>query len=137
MSARKKLMEEIYDQFLVCKICHDVYSRPKTLTCLHTFCETCISKQHDAERQRAYRCVPIRRCNCCICCSISHGPLVSVHGQRLHFLRLHLKPVARLLSPDFFSTCSLVCGVHAMLSSHISVSCRLQFHFVLVRLLQH
>ena len=55
MSARKKLMEEIYDQFLVCKICCDVYSRPKTLSCLHTFCETCIAKQHDAERQRAYR----------------------------------------------------------------------------------
>jgi len=55
MSARKKLMEEIYDQFLVCKICYDVYSRPKTLSCLHTFCEVCIAKQHDAERQRAYR----------------------------------------------------------------------------------
>jgi len=56
MSARKKLMEEIYDQFLVCKICDDVYSRPKTLSCLHTFCESCITKQHDTERQRAYRC---------------------------------------------------------------------------------
>jgi len=55
MSARKKLMEDIYDQFLLCKICFDVYSRPKTLACLHTFCEACIAKQHDAERQRAYR----------------------------------------------------------------------------------
>ena len=50
-----KLMQEIYDQFLVCKICYEPYRQPKTLVCLHTFCCACIEKHQDAELQRSYR----------------------------------------------------------------------------------
>ncbi|CAC5413397.1 TRIM2_3 [Mytilus coruscus] len=37
-----KLAQEIQDEFLVCKICLEVYKNPKCLDCLHTFCEACI-----------------------------------------------------------------------------------------------
>ena len=69
MSSRKKLLEEIYDQFLVCKICFDVYVRPKTLACQHTFCEDCIEKHQEAELERAYRFLlyASRKVTCPIC----------------------------------------------------------------------
>ncbi len=50
-----KLMQEIYDQFLVCKICYEPYKQPKTLACLHTFCCVCLEKHQDAEMERSYR----------------------------------------------------------------------------------
>jgi len=34
-----RLAQEIYEEFLVCKICLESYQRPKCLACLHTFCE--------------------------------------------------------------------------------------------------
>jgi len=44
-----RLAQEIYDEFLVCKICLESYRRPKCLTCLHTFCEDCIESHVLAE----------------------------------------------------------------------------------------
>jgi hypothetical protein len=68
-SCRKKLLEEIYDQFLVCKICFEVYTSPKTLACLHTFCEQCIERHLSAELERSYRYVlhAPRTITCPIC----------------------------------------------------------------------
>ena len=40
--ASKKLAQEIYDEFLICQICLSPYRTPKSLLCLHTFCEGCI-----------------------------------------------------------------------------------------------
>jgi len=44
-----RLAQEIYDEFLVCKICLESYQRPKCLSCLHTFCEDCIESHVTAE----------------------------------------------------------------------------------------
>ena len=44
-----RLAQEIYDEFLVCKICLESYRRPKCLACLHTFCEDCIESHVVAE----------------------------------------------------------------------------------------
>lgn len=43
------LAQQIYDEFLVCKICLDAYKTPKSLTCLHTFCENCIENHIESE----------------------------------------------------------------------------------------
>ncbi|KAL3320396.1 hypothetical protein Ciccas_000925 [Cichlidogyrus casuarinus] len=43
------LAQEIYEEFLVCKICLDSYRNPKSLNCLHTFCESCIEQHISGE----------------------------------------------------------------------------------------
>lgn len=48
-SSSNRLAQEIYDEFLVCKICLDGYKNPKCLDCLHTFCETCIETHVNSE----------------------------------------------------------------------------------------
>lgn len=48
-STENALVKEIYEQFLNCKLCLKPFLRPKTLNCLHTFCEECLVKYKDAE----------------------------------------------------------------------------------------
>jgi len=47
--SKPTLAQEIYDEFLVCKICLDAYKNPKCLECLHTFCEHCIESHVQSE----------------------------------------------------------------------------------------
>ncbi|KAF6778052.1 hypothetical protein AHF37_02173 [Paragonimus kellicotti] len=44
-----RLAQEIHDEFLVCKICFESYTNPKCLSCLHTFCASCIDRHISAE----------------------------------------------------------------------------------------
>jgi len=37
-----KLESEIKEEFLSCKICYEPFTSPKSLSCLHTFCEKCL-----------------------------------------------------------------------------------------------
>lgn len=36
------LAQEIHDEYLICKICLEDFKSPKSLDCMHTFCEECI-----------------------------------------------------------------------------------------------
>ncbi|KAH9525338.1 hypothetical protein Btru_001088 [Bulinus truncatus] len=49
MATGTRLMQEISDQFLNCKICFENFREPKTLSCLHTFCCSCLQQQYDQE----------------------------------------------------------------------------------------
>ncbi|KAI8792078.1 mucin-5AC [Biomphalaria glabrata] len=49
MATGTRLMQEISDQFLNCKICFENFREPKTLSCLHTFCCGCLQQQYDQE----------------------------------------------------------------------------------------
>ncbi|ESN96207.1 hypothetical protein HELRODRAFT_163248 [Helobdella robusta] len=46
---RKMLVDEIQAEFLVCAVCSEPFKRPKTLSCLHTFCARCIENIHNTE----------------------------------------------------------------------------------------
>lgn len=62
------LIDEISDQFLVCQICSESFKRPKTLKCLHTFCEECLEIRYAIEEQeRPYRFLLSRSLSCPIC----------------------------------------------------------------------
>lgn len=44
-----EIAQEIHEEFLICKICLDAFSTPKSLACLHTFCQACIERHISAE----------------------------------------------------------------------------------------
>ncbi|XP_066287812.1 uncharacterized protein [Branchiostoma lanceolatum] len=52
------LKQSLKDEFLVCRMCLNSFHGPKSLPCLHTFCEQCVSVLHD--QQKPLRC-PICR----------------------------------------------------------------------------
>jgi hypothetical protein len=64
-SSTLQLADQINDEFLTCKICYEPFKEPKSLTCLHTFCEQCIDQHVDA--QRSYKYTDYREFACPIC----------------------------------------------------------------------
>jgi hypothetical protein len=45
-------LESFGDDFLTCSVCLNQYNEPKSLPCLHTFCQECIEKHACAEKAR-------------------------------------------------------------------------------------
>uniref|UniRef100_A0A8C5LJJ0 E3 ubiquitin/ISG15 ligase TRIM25-like n=1 Tax=Leptobrachium leishanense TaxID=445787 RepID=A0A8C5LJJ0_9ANUR len=41
---------------LTCSICMDIYSKPATLTCGHSYCQGCITRTWDNQEEREYTC---------------------------------------------------------------------------------
>lgn len=42
-------IKELHEKFLVCKICFKSFVKPKTLNCLHSFCEECLTKHKEKD----------------------------------------------------------------------------------------
>jgi len=62
------LITEISDKFLLCGICNAYYTRPKSLSCLHTYCEECLEVRYLIEEQeRTYRFLHARSISCPEC----------------------------------------------------------------------
>lgn len=49
----EKIVNEIKDDFLTCKLCSKTFIEPKALSCLHTFCKSCLGRHVDRNAIRA------------------------------------------------------------------------------------
>ena len=49
----EKLVNEIKDDFLTCKLCNNTFSDPKALPCLHTFCKGCLVEHINRHKVQA------------------------------------------------------------------------------------
>ena len=84
------LAEKIHNNFLTCKLCFEVYTSPKCLGCLHTFCESCIENLlHESDLLTAYRkytASDYREVVCPICRKRTQVPLGGVRRLPDNFL---------------------------------------------------
>jgi tripartite motif-containing protein 56 len=94
MATGTKLMKEISDQFLVCKVCMEPFKEPKTLSCLHTFCLNCVQQQYDAESNRPTRyTLYVRSVTCPLCRKKTELPTGGVRRLPDNFLVSNLTDV--------------------------------------------
>src|SRR6218665_931334 len=95
MASGTTLVNEIYEQLLVCKVCLEAYKNPKTLTCQHTFCRDCLAKHHESEeeqRGRGYR-FQARSLSCPVCRKRMALPLGGIPKLSDNFLVSNLSEV--------------------------------------------
>ena len=50
------LLEALSSDFLACKICLEQLRVPKTLPCLHTYCQDCLAQLAEGSRLRCPEC---------------------------------------------------------------------------------
>ncbi|XP_070189848.1 serine-rich adhesin for platelets-like isoform X1 [Littorina saxatilis] len=94
MATGAKLMKEISDQFLICKICLEPFKEPKTLSCLHTFCCACVQQQYDTESNRPTRyTLYTRNVTCPLCRKKTDLPTGGVRRLPDNFLVSNLTDV--------------------------------------------
>ncbi|KAL8582688.1 hypothetical protein ACOMHN_053282 [Nucella lapillus] len=94
MATGTKLMKEISDQFLICKLCQESFKEPKTLSCLHTFCCACVQQQYDEESNRPTRyTLYIRSVTCPLCRKKTELPTGGVRRLPDNFLVSNLTDV--------------------------------------------
>ena len=53
------------EEEITCSICGDLFTDPKTIPCLHTFCKRCIEKSIESNKKMAS----------IVCCPLCHAPL--------------------------------------------------------------
>ncbi|XP_078667717.1 E3 ubiquitin-protein ligase TRIM71-like [Branchiostoma floridae x Branchiostoma belcheri] len=51
MAAASFPLEEFDEKFLTCAVCEEIYTDPRVLPCLHTFCAKCLEKWRKGETQ--------------------------------------------------------------------------------------
>ncbi|CAH1800358.1 unnamed protein product [Owenia fusiformis] len=105
-TAGGKLAQEIHDEFLVCKICLEGYKNPKSLNCLHTFCEVCI--QNHAESEGSYKKYSdYREFTCPLCRKRTTLPIGGVKKLPDNFLVSSLGEVVQRQRPSKFPFCDI------------------------------
>ena len=107
-----QFMQELYDQFLACKICYETYKQPKTLSCLHTFCCYCLEQHVDSERERSsYRyMVYSRAVSCPICRKKTELPSGGVRRLPDNFLVGNLSDMVSRRKPTKAPFCEICFG---------------------------
>lgn len=101
-----KLVQEIQDEFLVCKICLEVYKNPKSLNCLHTFCEVCI-ENHVASESTYKKYSDYREFTCPLCRKRTQLPIGGVKKLPDNFLVANLSEVISRSKPSKFPFCDI------------------------------
>ncbi|XP_070553607.1 E3 ubiquitin-protein ligase TRIM33-like [Ptychodera flava] len=67
--ATADMPDKIEDEFLSCPVCHDRFSDPRVLDCLHSFCSPCLAKYLEVSKKKEY----VREAPTCPVC---HEPFV-------------------------------------------------------------
>lgn len=101
-----KLVQEIQDEFLVCKICLETYKNPKSLNCLHTFCEVCI-ENHVASESTYKKYSDYREFTCPLCRKRTQLPIGGVKKLPDNFLVANLSEVISRSKPSKFPFCDI------------------------------
>ena len=124
MAASNKLMKEITDQFLHCKICYEPYKEPKTLVCLHTFCTTCLQKHLDSDNSRSSRFLLYTRyITCPLCRSKTEIPTGGVRRLPDNFLVSSLTDVVDRRRVGKIPPCEICPGERPRLNNCASHKC--------------
>jgi len=101
-----KLAQEIHDEFLTCKICLEAYKNPKSLNCLHTFCEQCIDN-HVMSESTYKKYTDYREFTCPLCRKRTQLPLGGVKKLPDNFLVSSLTEVITRQKPSKFPFCDI------------------------------
>ncbi|XP_067931210.1 E3 ubiquitin-protein ligase TRIM56-like isoform X2 [Watersipora subatra] len=113
------LAQMIHDEFLCCKICLEGFTNPKSLNCLHTFCEDCIESHANSEGSyKKYS--DYREFTCPLCRKRTTLPLGGVRKLPDNFLVSSLTEVIDRQKPSkypFCDICKLVSRKHSEASS--------------------
>lgn len=113
------LAQQIHDEFLTCKICLDGFTNPKSLNCLHTFCEECIESHANSESSyKKYS--DYREFTCPLCRKRTTLPLGGVKKLPDNFLVSNLTEVIDRQKPSkfpFCDICKLIARKHIEASS--------------------
>lgn len=102
----KKLVQEITDEFLVCKICLEGYKTPKSLNCLHTFCEDCI-ENHVMSESTYKKYSDYREFTCPLCRKRTNLPIGGVKKLPDNFLVSSLTEIVGRQKPSKFPFCDI------------------------------
>ena len=98
------LAQQIQDEFLTCKICLEGFTCPKSLDCLHTFCEECIESHANSEgTYKKYS--DYREFTCPLCRKRTSLPLGGVKKLPDNFLVANLTEVIDRQKPSKLQIC--------------------------------
>ncbi|XP_033741022.1 uncharacterized protein LOC117327900 [Pecten maximus] len=107
MATGDKLMREISDQFLHCKICFEPFKNPKTLICLHTFCIDCLQQHVDSEGSRSRFSLYNRYVTCPICRRKTEIPTGGIRRLPDNFLLSNLTEIIDRRRPSKIPPCEI------------------------------
>ncbi|RUS76029.1 hypothetical protein EGW08_016207, partial [Elysia chlorotica] len=116
MATGTRLMQEISDQFLNCKICFESFREPKTLTCLHTFCLDCLQQQYEQEasnRSSRFTLYTSRSVTCPLCRKKTELPAGGVRRLPDNFLVCNLNQVLAKRTVSRVPPCDICASVRA------------------------
>jgi len=102
----EKLASEIHEEFLTCKICLDNFKSPKSLQCLHTFCEDCI-ENHVASESTYKKYSDYREFTCPLCRKRTPLPIGGVKKLPDNFLVQSLGEIIGKQKPSKFPFCDI------------------------------
>lgn len=105
-SSGTKLAQEIHDEFLVCKICLEGYKNPKSLNCLHTFCEECI-ENHVMSESTYKKYSDYREFTCPLCRKRTQLPVGGVKKLADNFLVSSLSELVGRQRPSKYPFCDI------------------------------